>query len=185
MRGREEGAVEARQEPGGKGSSARRAGRGWIVGGAVLLAVLVLVALFSLGVCVGRRGWGAGPPGVQGPGQVAVPQGQPQQPAPQPPTGDQGAQPPAQAEGVPWPAERPALRGVIRSVGPEGVVVDTPQGPRFVGVTGETRLTRLAQEGEMEIEKLCPGWPVDVFGGLEPDGRTLTAERVVVLSQQR
>lgn len=126
---------------------------------------MVLVAVFSLGVYVGRRGWGVQSPAVM-PAQLP----EPAHPLP--------AEPPA-----PWPPSRPALAGVIRSVGPEGILVETPQGARFVRIAAGTRCARLTDQGEAEAscEALRPGVAVNVFGSLAADGRTLTADRVVVL----
>jgi len=151
---------------GGTGLS-RQARRWWAIGGSVLLAALVLVAVFSLGVYVGRQGWGTEAPGM----------GQMQGPAPP------GQQPPAPPV---WPQARPALEGMIRSVGPEGILVESPQGARFVRIIPETRFARLTDRGEVEVgrEALRPGLPVNVFGPLAPDGRTLTAERIVLLPQR-
>ena len=144
--------------------------RGWIVGGFVLLGLLVLVAVFSLGVYLGQRGWDAGPPSIAGPGR-------------QPQDQQQGQQQPAQDQPQTWPQEGPALQGVIRSLGPDGLTVNTPEGPRFVRVTAETGFYQQTDDGEVEIawEDLRRGWRVAVFGRLDPDGQTLIARRVLVL----
>lgn len=148
--------------------------RWWVIGGAVLLSLLVLVAVFSLGVYVGRRGWQAGPPEITGPGRP--PAGGDPPPAVQPPPGQAPA---------PWPQERPALQGRVRAIDPKGLSVNTAQGARFVRLTPETRLTRLTDEGEVAVQpkELQPGLLVAVFGPLAPDGRSLVAERIVILPQ--
>jgi hypothetical protein len=138
--------------------------RWWVIGGGVLLGLVVLTAVFSLGVYVGRRGWGAGAPAVVGPAQR--PQGQ-------------GQLPTAQVR----PQARPALQGRIRAITPDGIAVNTADGPRFVRVTQETAYTRATENGEAEIDAavLQLGQPVAVYGRLDPDTRTLTAERIVQL----
>jgi hypothetical protein len=71
----------------------------------------------------------------------------------------------------------------VRAVNPDGIAVDTPDGPRFVRVTDLTQYTRATENGEAEMDaaELRPGQPVAVFGRLDADGRTLTAERIVRL----
>ena len=151
---------------GGVGLS-RQARRWWAIGGSVLLAGMVLVAVFSLGVYVGRQGWGAGEPPEAPPGPVQ-PNAQPLEPQ------------------MPWPPAQPALEGVIRGVETGGILVAAPQGARFVRIVPETRVLRLTDQGEVEVgrEALRPGLPVNVFGPLAPDGRTLTADRIVLLPQR-
>ncbi len=145
----------------------RPLGRGWQIGGAVLLGLLVLVVVFALGVYVGRWGWAADPSSVAGPGRP--PQGPARQPG-QPPAG-------------PWPQEQPALVGQVRSLSAEGLYLDTPEGPRFVQTTATTRYLRLEEGREVEVERdaLEPGQRVAIFGRREPAGRTLTADRVLNL----
>lgn len=149
------------------GGLSRKARRWWAIGGGVLLTAMVLVAVFSLGVYVGRQGWGAEAPGMLPPPGPAQP-GQPMPPQV-------------------WPQARPALEGIVRSVETEGVLVAAPQGARFVRIVPETRFFRLTDQGEVEVgrEALRPGVPVNVFGRLAPDGRTLTADRIVVLPQRQ
>jgi hypothetical protein len=61
--------------------------------------------------------------------------------------------------------------------------VGTQEGPRFVQVTEETLYARLEEGKEVEIgaEELHQGLGIAIFGHLDHEGRTLTAERVVVL----
>lgn len=183
---------EERGAAGGEGAGlSRKARRWWAIGGGVLLAAMVLVAVFSLGVYVGRQGWGTEEPGKLPPPGPAQP----------------GQQMPPQV----WPQARPALEGVIRGVEAEGILVASPQGARFVRTTPETRFFRLTDQGEVEIRRealrpgapvsttledftdlftlmgraaLRPGVPVSIFGRLAPDGRTLTADRIVLLPQR-
>lgn len=184
---------EERGTAGGEGAGlSRKARRWWTIGGGALLAAMVLVAIFSLGVYVGRQEWGTVVPASERAPRPVLPAQQP-------------AAPPV------WPQARPALEGVICGVEAEGILVASPQGARFVRTTPETRFFRLTDQGEVEIrrealrpgapvsttpedfthlftlmgrEALRPGVPVSIFGRIAPDGRTLTADRIVLLPQR-
>jgi len=115
---------------------------------------MMLLAAFSVGVYLGSKGWARGALSPAGP--------QPKSPAPQ---------------GL--PDRPPALQGVVQGVTNEGFIVGTPQGPRLVFVTEDTRVRE--GEGEVDPERLQRGTPVAIFGQFSEDGRTLTAEVVLIL----
>lgn len=149
-----------------------------ILVGASLIALLIAIASFSLGVYVGVHGWTAGPPSVAGPGR------QPKQPAPPPDQGQgpPGAMPPPGDAARPGP--RPQLVGRVRSVSGDTITVDTPQGPRLFRLSAEVQVFRAAEGGEQpaSLDEVVPGELLAVFGRLEGDGaRQLTAERLVLL----
>lgn len=137
-----------------------------IVFGAIIITGIIAIAAFSLGVYVGEQGWTLSPPSLAGPGG-------------QVPTG--GQQPAA-------PGREPDLIGQVQSLADDSLTVRTPQGPRLVMVTKETRVLRVTDghEEEVSFEDLQRGIRVAVFGNFGDDGRTLTAETVVILlSPQR
>jgi len=130
-------------------------GRLFLVGvGGALLVSMMLLGVFSVGVYVGSKGWARG----------AL---SPAEPQPRPPA-QQG-----------FPEQRPALQGVVQGVTNEGLIVGTPQGPRLVFVTEDTKVRE--GEGEVDPERLQRGTPVAIFGQFSEDGRTLTAEVVLIL----
>ncbi|RLC66071.1 MAG: hypothetical protein DRI52_12420, partial [Chloroflexi bacterium] len=76
----------------------------------------------------------------------------------------------------------------IQSLADDSLTVRTPQGPRLVMVTEETRVLRVAEgrkEEEASLEDLQRGMGVAVFGSFGDDGRTLTAKTVVILPAPR
>jgi len=82
--------------------------------GAIIIAGIIAISAFSLGVYVGEQGWTLPPPSMAGPGG-------------KPPT---GGQPPA----GPAPGHEPDLIGQIQSLADDSLTVRTPQGPRLVMV---------------------------------------------------
>lgn len=132
--------------------------------GAALLISLMVLASFSLGVFVGHQGLLMGSLGNFG----ARPA--PDQKPPQAPSG--------QPEGL--PEGRPALVGKLGGITNEGLFVRTAEGVRLVQVNEQTRV-RDRQGGELPLEKLRQGVDVAVFGEFSENGRTLTAQTIVVL----
>lgn len=151
-----------------------------IITGAILIALIIAIAAFSLGVYVGVHGWTAGAPSVAGPGQkpaLALGQGQ---------------QPPAAGPGQPSPdapdqaQPRPQLTGRIRSVSGETITLDTSQGPRLFQVAEDVKVFRRiqgqAREEPASLEQVLPGKHLAVYGYYEGNGgRRLIARRLVLL----
>jgi hypothetical protein len=136
--------------------------RRWLIpAGAVILVLMLVTAAFSLGVYVGEHGW--------------TREGltyQPQQPA--------GPLPGAGAPAGPG-GEPPALTGRIRTIAPQGLELATPDGPRFVELTTDTRIEDPDGQ-ELSLRDLSRGEIVAVFGELFPgDGPRLRASRIVLL----
>ena len=151
-----------------------------IITGAALIALLVAIASFSLGVYVGVRGWTAGPPAVAGPGQQL-----PQQP-------DPGAQPPGAPIPQPTPtparpaqaAPNPQLVGRVQSVRGEMITLDTPQGLRLFQLGEGVQVFRVNQgrEEPASLDEVFPGQHLAVFGRIEGNGaKQLIAERLLLL----
>jgi len=130
--------------------------------GALIIAGMIAVAAFSLGVYIGEQGWTLQAPSVAGPGQ-----GEPRQPQP----ADRPAQP------------RPDLIGVVRHVAGDSLGLETQEGLRSVLMDDETRVVRLVDEEEEPAQwgDLQRGARIAVFGEFGGDGRTLTAQLVVIL----
>jgi hypothetical protein len=133
------------------------------IGATVLIALMVLAA-FSLGVYVGHGRLLVGTLGNFG-AQPAPDQRPPQ--APSGPAAD-------------LPTARPALVGRIGGVTNEGLLVRTQRGPRLVQVDEDTRV-RDRQGRELALGDLRRGTDVAVFGRFSEDGRTLSAETVVLV----
>ncbi|MDY7041402.1 MAG: hypothetical protein SVX38_11115 [Chloroflexota bacterium] len=131
--------------------------------GAIIISGIIAIGAFSLGVYVGEQGWTVSAPAVTGPG-AGLPQG--------------GQPPPGAA-----PRREPDLIGPVQSLTDDGLTVETPQGPRMVTITEETRVLRVAngREEEARVEDLQRGMGVAIFGRFGDDGRTLVAEAVVIL----
>jgi hypothetical protein len=125
---------------------------------------MMVLAAFSVGVFVGYQGLLVGTLGNFGARPVAD-------------------QRPAQAPSVPspdLPAVRPALTGSVGGVTNEGLFVRTPQGPRLVRVDDDTRV-RDRQGRELSLSDLQLGVQVAIFGEFSEDGRTLTAQVIVLV----
>jgi hypothetical protein len=151
-----------------------------IITGAALIALIIAIAAFSLGVYVGVHGWTAGPPAVAGPGQKLprppAQEGQPPGGALQPP--------PTSAPGQPLP--RPQLLGRVRSVSKDTITLDTAEGPRLFQVAEDVQVFRKNQsepgEGPASLEEVEPGEHLAVYGYFEGNGgRRLIAKRLVLL----
>jgi len=140
--------------------------------GAIIIAGLIAIAAFSLGVYVGEQGWTLPEPSLVGPGGPRRPQ--PGQPGPGQPLPQQ-------------PGPRPDLVGRVRSVGDSSLTLDTPAGPRLVLVNAETTVQRQGDAGlePASLSDLRRGDHVAVFGHLNDDGRTLRARAVVILPPPR
>lgn len=143
--------------------------------GAVIIAAMIAIASFSLGIYIGEQGWTLRAPSMAGP---AAPQprgqGQPQQPK----SPDGPAQP---APGGNPP--RPDLIGLARRVTGDSLELETQQGLRSVLMDNKTRLVRLVDGKEKPAQQsdLRQGVRVAIFGEFGGDGRTLTARLVVIL----
>jgi len=129
--------------------------------GIVLLGTMMLIGAFSLGVYVGAHGWTREGLRLQGPA-----------PPPQPPAG----------QGMPaLPRDRNVLYGRIRHLSGESITLDTPEGPRTVSVSNETRVRwKDDEEREGTLQDLRFGMTVAVWGRFDPDIRMLRAEIVLI-----
>jgi hypothetical protein len=134
--------------------------------GATLLVGIMVLAAFSLGVFVGHQGLLTGTVGNFG-ARPAV---------------DQPVAPQAPASGPAQnlPMGRAALVGAVGGMTNEGLFVRTLQGPRLVEVNEETAV-RDRQGRELSLSDLKPGAQVSIFGEFSEDGRTLTANTIVVV----
>ncbi len=135
-----------------------------IAGGAFIIVTIIVIAVFSIGVYVGRRGWAAGPPSITEPG------------GPPPP---QVGQPPV-APREPLPKSKPDLAGIVQGVTRRSVTIKTGQGVRLVLVNAQTRV-RWHDDREASLADLRRNMLVAVFGQLADDGRTLTASLIIIL----
>lgn len=152
-----------------------------ILTGAMLIALVIAIAAFSLGVYVGTHGWTAGPPSVAGPGPQAP--AAPKQAAP--PPADPDPQMPA-APDPGQPALRPQLTGQVRSVSGDTLTLDTLQGPRLFQLGANVQVFRRSegQPGEepASLDQVVVGAHLAVFGHFVGDGpRQLVADRLVLL----
>lgn len=150
--------------------------------GSLLIAGVIAVACFSLGVYVGTQGWTLKQPSLAGPqpGQPGGGQPQPGQPQPGQPQPGQ-ALPNAPAAGQ---QPRPALIGVVRRVDSDSLTVHAEGVMRPVTLTERTRYAFRTAEGqtvEAKFEDVEVGKGVAVFGPFSPDGRTPIANAVVLL----
>ena len=135
-----------------------------IGGGAFIIVAIMVIGAFSMGIYVGERGWTAKSPSIAGSGR--------QQPA-------QGGKQPA-APREPLPKDKPDLIGLVQSVARRSVTIRTGEGPRLVLVSDETRV-RWHDDREAALADLRRNMPVAVFGQFGDDGRTLTANVIVIL----
>lgn len=153
--------------------------------GSALIALLIAIAFFSLGVYVGVHGWTAGAPSVAGPARGANLQPdavqQPQLgPTPRPtltprPTAQLGP-----LQGRP----QPQMTGRVHSVSGNAVTLNTAQGPRLFELGPEVQVFRWDQRSEhpASLEEVVPGEHLAVYGRFAGDGgRRLVAERLLLL----
>ncbi len=147
-----------------------------IATGATIIAAMIAVAFFSLGVYVGEQGWTLSPPSPAGP----VPrQGRPGGPP------NRGR--PAVLPGVmrpPQVGQRPPLVGVVRRVENHSLTLQAGRETRTVALDGRTRYERRTADGQieqMERELLQPDAPVVIF---VRDGHPPVAERVILMPRR-
>ena len=139
----------------------------WQIGlGALILALMLLTAAFSLGVYVGRHGLSREGLRLSGP----APGG------PAPGRNDNGLRPPGlEAE--------PQVVGRVRAITPEGLELATRDGPRFVRLDESTQV-REFDGAPASLTELRSGDMVAIFGELSAvDRRQLVATRIVRLPQ--
>ncbi len=151
--------------------------RAWVIGGVVLLELMLLVAVFALGVYFGRYGLTREGLVYAGPGGARAQPAQQQQ-------GPKGQQPQVQPGGLPQLppglTEPPQLIGRVRNISPEGLNLATADGPRPV-LFDEQTTCRDYQGVELGLERLRQGMVVAVYGERSPDGRNLIASEIVIL----
>jgi hypothetical protein len=172
-----------------------------IVAGAFIIALIIAIGFFSLGLYVGQRGIFPDSPSVTGPGgppgqpgqagqlprglgdpgqpEPGAPSGPAGQPGAQPPTGPNSSKPEARPSNL--PPGPPDLIGPLQTVDAEGVTVGTQQGPRLVRLQAETEIFDTQGES-LSTEALIIGVPLAIFGHFTDDGRTMIAETVIILS---
>jgi hypothetical protein len=136
-----------------------------IILGAVLLTAVLLTAAFSLGIYVGRHGWGEGGLRYQPSGPEGGPGAQP---------GDPGG----------FAADPPDMVGRIRALSQLGIQLATQDGPRIVEVSEDTRVEDM-DGAPLSLTDLRLGGLIAVFGDFTPgDGRRLIASRIVLLPEK-
>jgi hypothetical protein len=149
-----------------------------ITAGGVILLLMLVASSFALGVYVGEHGWtreglnySGGPPGGKAPADGNLPQGGPVQAV--------TVRPPLAPAGL--PAGRPDLTGRILRIRPQSIEVTTPNGPRTVVLSPETRF--LDEDGRtITLKDLRNGDVIAVFGRFTAgDGGELQADIVVRL----
>ena len=144
-----------------------------ITAGSVILLLMLVASSFALGVYVGEHGWtreglnySSGPPA-----DGKLPQGGPVQAT--------TVQPPLSPAGL--PAGRPDLTGRILRIHPQSIEVATPNGPRIVILSAETRFLNENSQ-TIGLKDLQKGDVIAVFGRFTAgDGGELQAEIVIRL----
>jgi hypothetical protein len=140
----------------------------WLIGiGIAVLALMALIAVFSLGVYVGR--YGLNQRGMRL---------QPQSPG--------GAQPAAPPQALPQgaPGNQPDLVGMLRRGSADGLELATREGPRWVVLKRDTRLID-PQGNAFPLKDLEPGDLLAVFGEFTGgDGQQLLATLIVRLPEE-
>jgi hypothetical protein len=149
-----------------------------IAAGALILAFIIAVGFFSLGLYVGQYGLLPEAPSMAGPG------GPPQQPGAgvQPPAGDPNRSPDPAERPPNLPSGPPDLVGRLRAINQQGLTIGAPQGPRQVLLDENTEVFD-AQGESLSLGVLRVGASLAVFGSLRDDGRTMVANTIVVLPQ--
>lgn len=138
-----------------------------VAGGALILLLVHLVAVFALGVYVGRYGLSRDGLTLQRPRQAQ------QQPGAPP----QGADPASPLPG------QPTVVGRIRYLSSNRVEVITVDGPRQLIANAQTRLRNQSGE-QLPREALQEGQLVAVFGQTINNGQQLRADLIIILPNQ-
>jgi len=146
--------------------------------GAVIIAGMIAIASFSLGVYVGKQGWTLKQPSMTGPAQPQVnPQRTPQV---QPQSGGQGQQPAGGNQDTP---RRPDLIGKVINVTAESLEVNTVDGLRSALIDEETIILKQVEgkEAPAQLGDIQRGVRVAIFGQFRDGGRTLICRLIVIL----
>jgi hypothetical protein len=155
--------------------------RAWVIGGVVLLELMLLVAVFALGVYFGRYGPTREGLVYAGPGGARARPAQQQQRQEERPEGQQRqVQPGGLPQLPPGLTEPPQLIGRVRNISPERLDLATADGPRPVLIDEQTTC-RDYQGIKLNLRRLRQGMVVAVYGERSPDGRSLIASEIVVL----
>ncbi len=137
-----------------------------IILGAIVLLVILLTGAFSLGIYVGRHGWGED-------GFRYQPVG---------PEGQLGAPPGGLQD---FAVDPPDLVGRIRALSRLGIQLATQDGPRIIEVSENTVVE--GKDGTpLALSELHLGDLIAVFGDFTPgNGQRLLASRIVRLPETR
>lgn len=133
--------------------------------GSLIIAGMIAVGSFSLGIYVGKSGWSINQPSLLNPqaepGNIQNPDHN--QPDNLPP--------------------KPDLIGRAISITADTITLSTPNGPRSISINEETVFLR--QEGgtvkPASLEDIHAGNNLAIIGKLDPDNRLLRGEIVVIL----
>lgn len=157
------------------GEEARITRRPWIICGAIFLNTLLMIAVFSLGVYVGRYGLSR-----EGLVYTSGPAPQPAQPA-QPDNITPRPNQPQQEVLACIAAERPQVLGRLRNISRGALEIAIEQGSRPVLLDDQTTYEH-CDGSTLTLRDLRPGMVIAVYGVPSDDGRNLIARRVIVLS---
>jgi len=149
----------------------------WQIGlGALILALMLLTAAFSLGVYVGGHGLSREGLRLSGPAPGGPALGGPAPGGPAPGRIDNQLRPPGlEAE--------PQVVGRVRAITPEGLELATRDGPRFVRLDESTQVEEF-DGASAALTELSSGDMVAIFGELNAvDRRQLVATRIIRLPQ--
>lgn len=154
-------------------SSGQAPRRLMIVVGAAIMAGIMLVAAFSLGVWVGS-GRADNPALFGGPGPQAP------RPAQGPAAGQTRPTGPGQAPALGTIARAPDLVGRIQALSGNNLTIEAPGGPRIVRLAPDTEVI-LPDGSKGQVENLTRGSTVAVVGVTGDDGRSFRAEAIAIL----
>jgi len=164
-------------------SSGQAPRRLMIVVGAAIMAGIMLVAAFSLGVWVGS-GRADNPALFGGPGpQAARPAQGPtaqQGPGQGPAAGQARPTGPGQTPALGTIARAPDLVGRIQAFSGNNLTIEAPGGPRIVRLAPDTEVI-LPDGSKGQVENLTRGSMVAVVGVTGDDGRSFRAEAIAIL----
>jgi hypothetical protein len=141
--------------------------------GLIIIAGIITIGSFSLGVYIGKNGWIFDQPSMLNPAQ-----------APKQGNGNPGNIPQGPNQNSPT---KPDLTGITISISSNNIELNTKHGIRSLSITDHTVFLKQENGRVKPVDSsiLTVGQPLAVTGVFDQNSRTLSAEIVVILQSKK
>ena len=137
--------------------------------GLIIIAGIITIGSFSLGVYIGKNGWALNQPSITNPAQVPM----------------QGAGNPSLGMNQNSPT-KPDLIGITISVNNNNIELNTKQGVYSVHITNQTVFLKqdAGRIKPIDPSLIMSGTPLAITGEFDPNNRSFSAEIIVFLERK-